>query len=728
MNQKRELTSVDLVALTAELNGYKGAKVDKAYLYGDDLVRLKLRDFDRGRVELLLEVGDTKRAHVAAPEHVPDAPGRPPNFAKMLRNRLSGADFHEVRQHGFDRVLEFEFRREDQDTTVVVELFGDGNVAVLDQNREVVDCLRTVRLKSRTVAAGSQYGFPSQRVDPLDLDFEAFAAQMQDSDTDLVRTLATQLNFGGLYGEELCTRAGVEKTKDIDDATEDDFRALYDASERLFEAIRAGDLDPRVYYERAAEQGEAANGRAGGEDDRDNESDATAQRPRGKRVDVTPVGLEEYAHLDSEPFDSFNAALDDYFTNIDTTEDEESGETASKPDFEAEIEKQKRIVEQQEGAIEDFAEQADAEREKAELLYGNYDLVDDLLSVVEDAREAGHGWDDIETTLEEVAGDVPGADAFAGVNESEGYVRVRLDDHTISLDPESGVEKNADHLYTEAKRIEEKQEGAREAVENTREELKALRQRRDEWEAPEDDGEDADRDDEFEDVDWLSRASIPVRKQEQWYERFRWFRTSDDFLVLGGRNADQNEELVKKYMDGYDRFFHSQAHGGPITVLKTSEPSEPARDVDVPDSSLQQAAQFAVCCSSVWKDARGAGDAYMVLPDQVSKTPESGEYLEKGGFAVRGDRTYFRDLPAEWAVGIACEPHTRVLGGPIDAIRDQVATSVEIEPGRYAQGDAAKRIYREFRERFADQSFVRKVASPDEIQKFMPPGGSRIRD
>ncbi|CQH57947.1 DUF814 domain protein [Halobacterium hubeiense] len=706
MDQKRELTSVDLVALTAELNGYQGAKVDKAYLYGDDLLRLKMRDFDRGRVELLIEVGDTKRAHVAAPEHVPAAPGRPPNFAKMLRNRLSGADFHEVRQHGFDRILEFEFRREDKDTTIVAELFGDGNIAVVDQNGEVVDSLDTVRLQSRTVAPGSQYGFPSSRVNPLELDYEGFAAKMRESDTDLVRTLATQLNFGGLYGEELCTLAGVEKTKDIDDATEEEFRALYEASERLLDAIRAGDLDPRVYFE--PEEGEDEDGKAA----------------RGQRVDVTPLDLEERADLPSEAYDRFNDALDDYFTNLDTTEEEESGEAVSKPDFEQEIQKHEHIIKQQEQAIEDFEQQAEAEREKAELLYANYDLVDDILSTVQDARDAGHGWQEIAETFEEAAGDVPGADAFAGIDESEGTVRVQLDDHTIEVDPAWGVEKNADEHYQEAKRIEEKKEGARAAIENTREDLEAAKQRREEWEAEPDEPDE----DEEEDVDWLSRASIPIRKQEQWYERFRWFRTSDGFLVIGGRNADQNEELVKNYMDRYDRFFHAQAHGGPVTVLKTSAPSEPSKDIEVPEASKREAAQFAVCCSSVWKDGRGSGDAYMVSPDQVSKTPESGEYLEKGGFAIRGDRTYFRDLPAEWAVGISCEPHTRVLGGPIDAVVDDVETAIELEPGRYAQGDAAKRIYREFRERFADESFVRKVASPDEIQKYMPPGGSRIRD
>ena len=206
MQPKREVTSLDLVALTRELSDYTGAKVDKAYLYGDDLLRLKMREYDRGRIELLVEVGETKRAHVARPEHVPDAPGRPPNFAKMLRNRIAGADFAAVRQHGFDRILEFEFRRGDADTTIVAELFGEGNVAVLDEAGEVIDSLQTIRLQSRTVAPGSQYGFPQARVNPFDVDFDTFVAHMEDSDSDVVRTLATQprgtVRGRGLYPGE----------------------------------------------------------------------------------------------------------------------------------------------------------------------------------------------------------------------------------------------------------------------------------------------------------------------------------------------------------------------------------------------------------------------------------------------------------------------------------------------------------------------------------------------
>jgi len=701
MDAKRELTSVDLAALVTELNEYRGAKVDKAYLYGDDLLRLRMRDFERGRVELLVEVGEVKRAHLADPDHVPDAPGRPPNFAMMLRNRISGADFAGVEQYEFDRILSFEFERDDEDTTIVAELFGQGNVAVLDEAGEVVRSLETVRLKSRTVAPGARYEFPQSRVNPLDVTFAEFCRLMEGSDTDVVRTLATQLNLGGLYAEELCTRANVEKTLDIAEATEDTYEAVHDAIERLAAQVRAGEFDPRIYFE--ASEGDDAS----------------------RVIDVTPFPLEEREEspLASEPYDTFNEAVDVYFRRFDRSEDdEEPGD--SRPDFEEQIAKQERIIEQQQGAIEGFEERAQAERERAELLYANYDLVDEVLRTVRSARAEDVPWDEIEETLAAGAErGIPAAEAVTGVDGSEGTVTLEIDDTTVEVDVSTGVEKNADRLYKEAKRIEEKKAGAEAAIEDTREELAEIRRRREAWEADDEDEEDEEEDRE---IDWLARSSIPVREDEHWYERFRWFHTSDGFLVIGGRNADQNEEIVKKYMDGYDRFFHTQAHGGPATVLKATGPSESATEVDFPDSSLEQAAQFAVAYSSIWKEGRGADDAYMVRPDQVSKTPESGEYIEKGGFVIRGDRTYFRDVAARVAVGIVCEGETRVIGGPPPAVEPRAETSVRVEPGRYAQNDAAKLIYRQFRERFADQSFVRKVASPDLIQEFLPPGGSDL--
>ncbi|RQH01381.1 ribosome rescue protein RqcH [Natrarchaeobius oligotrophus] len=721
MDPKRELTSVDLAALVGELGTYEGAKVDKAYLYGDDLVRLKMRDFDRGRVELLLEVGEVKRAHTVTPERVPDAPGRPPQFAMMLRNRLSGADFAGVSQYEFDRILEFVFERDDGTTRIIVELFGQGNVAVTDGEYEVIDCLETVRLKSRTVVPGSRYEFPDTRTNPLTIDREAFEREMETSDTDVVRTLATQLNFGGLYGEEVCTRAGVEKAMDIADVDDGVYDRLYGAIERLALDVRNRNFEPRLYFERPDEEGSAADG--GTEDAPDSSS--------ARVLDVTPFPLEERGELAAEAYDSFLAALDDYFVRLELDEESEPDPTDQRPDFEEEIAKYERIIEQQRGAIEGFEREAESMRENAELLYARYGLVDDVLSTIQDARERDRSWEEIEERFEEGRDrGIEAAEAVVGIDAGEGIVTVELDDERIDLLAHDGLEQNADRLYTEAKRIEEKKEGALAAIEDTRENLEEVERRRERWEADDGDGDDPDEaDPDDDDRDWLADPSIPIRENEPWFDRFRWFHTSDGYLVIGGRNADQNEELVKKYLEPGDTVLHTQAHGGPVTVLKATDPSEASSsDIELPESSVEEAAQFAVSYSSVWKDGRYAGDVYAVDSEQVTKTPESGEYLEKGGFAIRGDRTYYDDTPVGVAVGIQCEPYTRVIGGPPSAIEEQAAATIELEPGRYAQADAAKRLYRRFRERFEDETFVRKIASPDRIQHFMPPGGSRIAE
>ncbi len=695
MDPKRELTSVDLAALERELADYEGARVEKVYLYDDGLVRFKMREYDLGRIELLVDTGGFKHVRVATPERVPQAPERPPNFAMMLRNRLEGAHLESVEQFEFDRILSLEFKRSGESTTIVAELFGDGNFVVLDNVGEVVDCLNTVRLKSRTVVPGSPYEYPEARFNPLSVDKDGFAARISDSDTDLVRTLATRLNFGGIWAEELCTRAGVEKVVDIAEVTDEMVDAVYTEVETLREQIAAGDFDPRLY------------------------SDA------GRPIDVTPLPMQEHVDLSEEHFDQFTEALDIYATNLDSDGDEPSA--PQRPDFEAEIEKKQRIIDQQKGAISNFDEQAETEQEKAESLYANYDLVDEILRTVRSARNEGTPWEEIQERFEQGKEQgIEAAKAVQGVDGSEGTVTVTVAGKPATLFVADGVEKNADRLYQEAKRVQEKKAGAQAAIENTREELAEIKARRDEWDA--DDSEETTEDTKQRDIDWLSRSSIPVRKSDNWYDRFRWFYTSDDFLVIGGRNADQNEEIVKKYLDRGDLFFHAQAHGGPVTVLKATDPSESYdEDIVIPDRSKEESAQFAVSYSSVWKDAKFSGDVYMVDHTQVSKTPESGEFLEKGGFAIRGDRTYFRDVPVGVAVGLTCEPETRVIGGPPEPVTDRAESVIEVEPGKYAQNDIAKRVYREFRSRFNDESFVRKIASPDLIQKFLPAGQSSMK-
>lgn len=692
MDPKRELTSVDIAALVGELDEYTGALVEKAYLYDDDLIRLRMRHFDHGRVEFLIEVGDWKRAHVAAVENVPDAPDRPPNFARMLRNQIGGAELVEVNQYEFDRILVLTFERGGEQTDLIAELFGDGNFIVCDATGSVVDSLDTVRLHSRTVAPGSPYEFPETHGNPFTISYDEYEAVLRNSSADLVRTLATELNLGGRYAEEFCARAEIEKSIPAADAPEKVLRRIYDELQRFWDTIRQRDFDPVVYYA----------------DD--------------SRVDVSPVRLEIHADHSFEDFESFNSAVDDYFTNREDPDEEKSDE----PDLDSEIARQERIIEQQESAIDNFDREAAETRGNAELLYENYDLVDSLLSTIRLARDEGRSWDEIESRFSEAAA-AGNADAAALVALDSEHARatVEVDETEIELDISVGVEKNADRLYKEAKRIEEKRTGAQEALERSKAELEELLERRAQGQETEPEPDDSKPESA---VDWLDRESIPVRQPETWYDRFRWFRSSDGYLVLGGRNADQNEELVEKYLEPNDLFVHAQAHGGPVTIIKATAPSEPSREVTFPEQTRTEAAIFAISYSSVWKAGQYSGDAYIVTPDQVSKEPEPGEYISKGEFVIRGEREYRTDLPVGVSIGITCEPETRVIGGPGTPIKNRAETTVEVEPGNVAQEDVAKRIYRLFRERFRDTTFVRKVASPDRIQEFLPPGRSTILD
>ena len=38
------------------------------------------------------------------------------------------------------------------------------------------------------------------------------------------------------------------------------------------------------------------------------------------------------------------------------------------------------------------------------------------------------------------------------------------------------------------------------------------------------------------------------RKQE-WYEKFHWFFSSEDFLCIGGKDATSNEIIIKKHTE-----------------------------------------------------------------------------------------------------------------------------------------------------------------------------------
>ena len=196
----------------------------------------------------------------------------------------------------------------------------------------------------------------------------------------------------------------------------------------------------------------------------------------------------------------------------------------------------------------------------------------------------------------------------------------------------------------------------------------------------------------------------------------RWFITSDGVVVLGGRDASQNEELVKKYMAGGDLFVHADVHGASVVIVKGKT------------ERMDEVAQFAASYSGAWRSGHFSADVYSALPNQVSKTPQSGEFVSRGSFIVRGERTYYRNVPVAIGIALVIEPQAALIGGPPSAIKGRGKIYVELKPGQFEPNDVAKKVLRIIRYRIADdeEKALKGVLNTEKVAAFVPPGGSDI--
>ncbi|KXZ50631.1 hypothetical protein GPECTOR_15g315 [Gonium pectorale] len=130
-----------------------------------------------------------------------------------------------------------------------------------------------------------------------------------------------------------------------------------------------------------------------------------------------------------------------------------------------------------------------------------------------------------------------------------------------------------------------------------------------------------------------------------WFEKFHWFISSENLLVVSGRDAQQNELLVKRYFRKGDVYVHAELHGASSTIVKNPQPEQP-----VPPLTLQQAGAACVCRSRAW-DSKIVTSAWWVHHHQVSKTAPTGEYLTTGSFMIRGKKNFLPPQPLVMGFG-----------------------------------------------------------------------------
>ncbi len=288
----------------------------------------------------------------------------------------------------------------------------------------------------------------------------------------------------------------------------------------------------------------------------------------------------------------------------------------------------------------------------------------------------------------------------------------------ITLSPRNSVQDNAAHFFERAKKLKKKAEGARLSVKRLQEELNQLDKKRDDIIAK-----------AQADAQQKAERKAAQQRKTHWFEKFHWFRSSEGFLCVGGRDASTNEIVIKKHTNPTDVVFHTEAPGSPFFVIQT-EGKKPGEE------TLIETAQATASYSRAWKLQISAVDAYWVTPEQLSKTPNTGESLGHGAFVVRGRRNTYAARP-ELAIGvvdaganaeIAVDKESdagnastgnipeagMVMGGPVKAIEKHCTKRVIIRQGDEKPSDAAKRIAKII------------GAQIDDVLRVLPSGGIKI--
>lgn len=627
-------STFDLKEISKELSDIERMRIDKIYQLGNEI---RIKFFGRGRKDLVIK----PPLAVFVTSYPKPAPKNPTWFAMLLRKHLKAMWLFKIEQYDFDRILILSFGfYEDNEPKVkyvlIVEMFRDGNIILANNDNIIVGIQSREYMKDRTLAPKSVYVFPEKK--------KSFGIGLEElielsKDNEIVRELATQLNIGGLYAEEVCLLAGINKSKI--GITQEEALKIKDS------LIKLQNLEKNPMIIKKNDQ----------------------------VVDIVPYDLLSYSGLEFEKvkYDSFSKALDEVYGKAESEEilKEELSSHQKK------IQKFERMLKSQTDLYNSYIEERDLYKKLGDLVYEKYSIIEESMKAIEQAKK--------NYSLEDIKNKLKDNKLISDIDFKTGVITFNFDT-LLPIELKKDVNENANEFYEKSKKMKRKIDGAKIAMENTQNKIESLKEEEGELE--------------------IEKPKVIERKVREWYERFRWFISSEGNIILGGRDSSSNEVIIKKYMEDGDIYFHADAYGAPHVVIKEGSKAT--------ETSLNEAAIFAVSFSSLWKDGYGGGDAYWVKPEQVTKEAPSGEYLKKGAFSIRGKRNYIKSAPIKLTIGITSDG--KIMCGPDIPLEKHTVKNVKIMPGKHKKESFAKRL-----------SKMLETEDIDGIVQALPPGGCDIR-
>ena len=685
---KDSMTGFDVRAVSLELDAWSGAYVKKAYMPHYEQIVLRINPKEADQFDLVIVRG--QRVYTSKRDR--PMPMTPPSFAMVLRKHLKNARLTKVEQLGFDRVLMFRFDTKNGQRSLSVELFRNGNVILMDENDVIIQPLTHASYSGRTIKKGETYIPPPAAIDPHTLTLESLEEAFAESDRDLVSTLGGKINLGGIYANAVCEHAGLEPNSSTDDA---DAATVLTSLQHFLEQLNSSQtghliLKPTKEYNEDTLKAIVAM------ETLDAKSTTTL---RETATEATPLLLPSHSGKIAYSCSNLCSAIDAWKGHHDANalarrEQEKLDAAAPGRGHSTEVEKLERRMKQQEQALEGFAKKIEKQQAIGHAIQEHWTHVETIL---QQAREAvqKQGWKPVLKGLKEN----PWVDSG---NAADRTMMVRLPDESgqpgqaFTLHLDDSVHQNAQRYFEAARKQKDKTSGATTALEDTKTAFKRAQKKEAKQKAS-------------------GRMQTVRRSKRLWFEQHRWAMIEGGHLLVGGKDAKGNDSVVKKHLSNEDMYLHADLHGAPSCSLRSSQgfaleerrpahlpPDIPAyrlvdklEDTALTKDKLQQAAVLALSWSRAWNGGGAHGTVYSVKPAQVSKSAQTGEFVGKGAFVVRGQRTWYKDMDVRIGIGlIAVNGVPMVVSGTPEHVQATCPRHAVLAPGRTKKEQLANTIYR----------------------------------
>uniref|UniRef100_A0A182M4G4 NFACT RNA-binding domain-containing protein n=1 Tax=Anopheles culicifacies TaxID=139723 RepID=A0A182M4G4_9DIPT len=645
---KTRFNTYDVVCSVTELQKLIGMRVNQIYDIDNKTYLIRLARNEE-KVVLLLESG--LRFHTTSFEWPKNV--APSGFTMKMRKHLKNKRLESLQQLGVDRIVDFQFGTGEAAYHIILELYDRGNILLTDCDLRILNILRphvegeelrfAVREKYPKDRAKQDNGPPSmeqikeaiQKAHPGDTLRTALNPILEYGASVIDHVLHKQGLFGCRIGGELPPDPALpKKVKKKQKNIAKEFSKVFNMETDLAPLMSAINEAENMLREA---QKQPSSGYIIQKKEVKPTKEGEKEEYYFTNLEYQPYMYNQYQGEPFKAFDSFTTAVDEFYSSL---ESQKIDLKAFAQEREA-LKKLSNVKTDHAKRIEELTKAQLEDRKKAELITRNQDLVNKALLAVQSALAAQMSWTDIQDLVKAAqANKDPVASCIRQLKLEINHISLYLTDPYASLDLENSEDEDESDREDDEAKLEPMVvdvDLALSAFANARryydQRRFAARKEQKTIESSSKALKNAERKTIQTLKDVRTQTTISKVRKVYWFEKFYWFVSSENYLVIGGRDQQQNELIVKRYMRPTDIYVHAEIQGASSVIIKNPAGGE------IPPKTLLEAGTMAISYSVAW-DAKVVTSAYWVHSEQVSKTAPTGEYLTTGSFMIRGRKNF----------------------------------------------------------------------------------------